>query len=227
MKIMEQIKKVSVKHWAVCLAAVVLLIVLLIVLLMLPRQVADAANLGPLSRKPRYGVQEPRAWGQGQISLADAPIAMDGYQIYRYKLDEKLLEQYIAMLQKNGFTLVGEHHQSSLLGSYQSYGLVCDAATEVPTKKMMYTDTQCHVCIWKENSKWRIEVVDDITLWDMGARCDGTQGDILPAGTSLGESLKWGMGQYQTGTPCIKLPINCTHISFIIYNKCCSRVSYP
>lgn len=144
MKVVERFKRISPKQWVILLAA----LVLLIGLLLLPKYVAEAVDLEPYGRQPRYGVQELRAWGQGQISLADEPIAMSGYRIYRYKLDEKLLEQYIAMLQKNGFTLVGEHHQSSFLGSYQSYGLVCDGAQEVPTKGMMYADTPCHINIW-------------------------------------------------------------------------------
>lgn len=195
MKGVELFKRISPKQWVILLAA----FVLLIGLLLRPKHMAEAVDLEPFTRQPRYGVQELRSWGQGQISLVDAPINMEGYRIYCYKLDEKLLQQYIAMLQQNGFTLAGEHHQSSFLGSYQSYGLICDAAGDVATKEMMYTDIQCHVNIWKESSKWRVEVVDGITLWDMGLRFDGSEASVLPSGGSLGAALKRAFGQYQTG----------------------------
>ena len=195
MKGVELFKRISPKQWVILLAA----FVLLIGLLLRPKHVAEAVDLEPFTRQPRYAVQELRSWGQGQISLADEPINMEGYRIYRYKLDEKLLQQYISMLQQNGFTLAGEHHQSSFLGSYQSYGLICDAAGDVATKEMMYTDIQCHVNIWKESSKWRVEVVDGITLWDMGLRFDGSEASVLPSGGSLGVALKRGFGQFKTG----------------------------
>lgn len=195
MKAMELLKKVSTKQWAILAAAAALLVGLL----MLPKNVAQAVDLEQYTRLPQYGVQELRTWGQGQISLADEPISMDGYKIYRYKLDQSLLEQYITMLQQNGFTLAGEHHQSSFLGSYQSYGLVCDEAGDVATTDMMYTDIQCHINIWKESSKWRVEVVDGITMWDLGLRLDGHEATLLPEEGSLGASLKRGSGQFKTG----------------------------
>ena len=195
MKLMEFLKKVSATYWAILVAA----LALLAGVLMLPQNVAQAVDLEPYSAAPQYAIQELRAWGQGQVSLADEPITMSGYKIYRYKLDQSLLEQYIAMLQENGFTLAGEHHQSSFLGSYQSYGLVCDEAEDVDTKDMMYTDVQCHINIWKENSKWRVEVMDGIALWDLGLRLDGSQAARLPEEGALGASLKRSFGQFATG----------------------------
>lgn len=195
MKAMEFLKKISAKFWAILVAA----LALLVGVLMLPKNVAQAVDLEPYSDVPQCAVQELRAWGQGQISLADEPISMSGYKIYRYKLDQSLLEQYIAMLCSSGFTLAGEHHQSSFLGSYQSYGLVCDEAGDVDTKDMMYTDVQCHINIWKESSKWRVEVVDGITLWDLGLRLDGSQAALLPEEGSLGASLKRSFGRFTTG----------------------------
>ena len=103
MKLMEFLKKVSATYWAILVAA----LALLAGVLMLPQNVAQAVDLEPYSAAPQYAIQELRAWGQGQVSLADEPITMSGYKIYRYKLDQSLLEQYIAMLQENGFTLAG------------------------------------------------------------------------------------------------------------------------
>ena len=42
-------------------------------------------------------------------------------------------------------------------------------------------------------------MVDGITLWDMGLRCDGSEASVLPSGGSLGAALKRAFGQYQTG----------------------------
>lgn len=138
---------------------------------------------------PQYGVQDLRSWGQGAVRLADEPLNMDGYRIYYYKLDTDVLEAYIAMLEQSGFTLVDEHHQSSFLGSYQAYGLICDQASDVATRGMMYTGTACHVNIWKDSSKWRIEVCDGLQLCDLGFRQDGTRVSVEPQGDSVGAGL--------------------------------------
>lgn len=163
------------------------------------KKLAAPIDLSTYTAQPQYPVQELRAWGQGQVRVSDEPLDMGGYRIYMYKLDTQVLEQYIAMLQQNGFTLVDEYHQSSFLGSYQAYGLRCDAAADVPTQEMMYTDTPCHINIWKADYKWRVEISDGLTMFDLGLRQDGSRAEILPRGQSLGAGLKRASGDaYQT-----------------------------
>ena len=139
---------------------------------------------------PAYGLQDPRAWGQGEVSMSDKPLQMDGYCTYKYKMSLQVLEEYIALLQGCGFTLVDEHHQSSFLGSYQAYGLLMEDAQEIKTKGLMYTGTLCHISIWKDGSKWWIEVCDGIDLTDLGLRRDGSVGNPVPQGDSVEAGLK-------------------------------------
>lgn len=170
--------------------ALVLAVLLGITLLGGPKTVAEAVDVEDLVQMPQYGVQDLRSWGQGEVSMADEPIQMSGYRIYIYRISTDMLKEYIAMMQENGFTLVGEHHQSSFLGSYQSYGLICNAASNVPTIEQMYSDKACHVNIWLSSNKWRVEVCDGLEMVDMGLRRDGSQGSFTPQGESLGAGLK-------------------------------------
>lgn len=166
-----------------------------------PKTVAEAIDPGSAVQLPQYGVQDLRSWGQGAVRLVDEPLNMDGYRIYYYKLDTDVLEAYIAMLEQNGFTLVDEHHQSSFLGSYQAYGLICDGAGDVATIDMMYSHTACHVNIWKDGSRWRIEVCDGLRLFDLGCRLDGTRVSVEPQGDSVGAGLTQTFGSaYYTTT---------------------------
>lgn len=195
MKILAFLKTLSPKIWMIGLAAVVLLVSLLV----LPaKTVAQPVDLSAYGQLPQYGAQELRAWGQGRVRLADEPLDMDGYRIFMYKLDTEILEEYIALLEQNGFTLVDEHHQSSFLGSYQAYGLICDAAGDVETRDMMYTDTPCHVSIWKADFKWRVEVCDGITLCDLGLRYDGSVEPVAPQGDSIGAGLRRSGSTFKT-----------------------------
>lgn len=154
-------------------AALVAFVILLCVLLGGNKNLVRSFEL-PEADLPTYGLQDPRAWGQGEVSLSDSPKQMDGYRIYKYKLSTQVLEEYIALLQGHGFTLVDEYHQSSFLGSYQSYGLLMEDAQDIKTKGLMYTDTPCHISIWKDDSKWWLEVCDGIDLTDLGLRRDGS-----------------------------------------------------
>ncbi len=195
MKILAFLKTLSPKIWMISLAAVVLLVSLLV----LPaKTVAQPVDLSAYEQLPQYGVQELRAWGQGRVRLADEPLDMDGYRIFMYKLDTEILEEYIVLLEQNGFTLVDEHHQSSFLGSYQAYGLICDAAGDVETRDMMYTDTPCHINIWKADHKWRVEVCDGITLCDLGLRYDGSVEPVTPQGDSIGAGLRRSGSTFKT-----------------------------
>ena len=191
MKILEFLKTASSKNLVIYIVVLTLLIGLLVTRTgSVGKNLAEPLDLEEYGKLPAYGVQDLRSWGQGEVRLTDEPLDMSSYRIYMYKLDTELLEEYIAMMEKNGFTLVDEHHQSSFIGSYQSYGLVCDAASDVPTMEMMYTDTPCHVNIWESNRKWRVEVCQGLEMLDMGLRRDGSVVSVLPQGESAGAGLK-------------------------------------
>ena len=172
-----------------CATAVVLAVVALIILFPKSTKVAKSVDISDFVENPKYAVQELRTWGQGSVSMPDSPVKMDNYSVYKYKLDGDVLEEYMAMLQDNGFTLVGEHHQSSFTGSYQSYGFICDKAKKADTLKLMYEDVQCHVSIWKDGTKWRVDVSDGIELCDTGIRRDGTKVSVEPKGESADKAL--------------------------------------
>lgn len=200
MKILEFLKSASPKNRIIYLVVVALFIGLLTIK---PGGGGGKALSGPLDleeygKLPTHAVQDLRAWGQGEVRLSDEPLNMSGYRLYKYRLGQDVLVEYVSMMQANGFTLAGEHHQTSYLGSYQSYGLICDGAADIPTIELMYADTPCHINIWKSGSEWWVEVADGITLCDMGLRRDGTVASILPQGESVAAGLRRISGGYKT-----------------------------
>jgi hypothetical protein len=199
MNILEFLKSASPKTWLIfLLAAAVLIGVASVGTHSGGGKTAGAVDLEEYAQLPDYPVQDLRIWGQGEVRMSDEPLNMTGYRLYKYKLSREVLEEYIAMMQSNGFTLVGSHSDSSFLGSYQSYGLMCDGATDIPTIQQMYTDTPCHVNIWKSDSKWWVEVADGVALCDMGLRRDGSVESILPQGESVAAGLRRISGGYKT-----------------------------
>lgn len=199
MEILKFLEKITPKQKKIIAVSALVALVLIGWLALRPKTVAQPVDLSDFGQLPPYGVQDLGSWGQGEVRLEDEPLEMDGYCIFMYKLDTDVLEEYIAMLEQNGFTLVGEHHQSSFLGSYHSYGLICDAASDVETRDLMYTDTPCHVSIWKADRKWRVEICDGLTMLDLGLRRDGTTATVLPQGESVGAGLRRNAsGTYKT-----------------------------
>lgn len=200
MNILEFLKSASPKNRVVYLAVVALFIGLLS---LKPgagggKSLSGSLDLEEYGKLPAYAVQDLRAWGQGEVRLADEPVDMSGYHLYKYRISQEVLEEYIAMMQSHGFTLVGENHESSFLGSYQSYGLLCDNASDIPTIELMYTDTPCHINIWKSDREWWVNVADGIALCDMGLRRDGSVASILPQGESVAAGLRRISGGYKT-----------------------------
>lgn len=187
MELLKLLNNLRPKEKKIILAAVVLL---LCFAFMGNKTVVKSVDLSEQFRLPENGVQDPRAWGQGEISMSEGPTKMEGYCIYKYKMSTQLLEEYIAVLEANGFTLVDEYHQSSFLGSYQSYGLLMKDAQDIQTKGLMYTDTPCHISIWLDGNKWWVEVCDGVVLTDLGLRRDGSTGDPMPQGRSVESGLK-------------------------------------
>jgi hypothetical protein len=199
MKILGLLEELSQKKRMICLVGVALAAVLLFgVICSGNKTVAKPINLEEFGQLPAYPVQEVRAWGQGEVRLSDEPRNMEGYRLYKYRMSQDVLEDYLALLQEEGYALVGEHHQTSFLGSYQSYGLLRTDATDIPTIDLMYEDIPCHVNIWKCDNEWWVEVADGLTLCDMGLRREGTETSILPQGESVAAGLKQIRKGYET-----------------------------
>ena len=198
MDILKFLKTASPKTWLIFLVAAGLLFGLATLGRNSGGGRADAVNLEEFEQLPAYPVQELRIWGQGEVRVSDDPVNMSGYRLYKYRVNREVLEEYIAMMQTQGFALVGEYHDSSFLGSYQSYGLLCDSAADIPTIEQMYTDTPCHVNIWKSDSEWWVEVADGMDLCDTGRRRGGSVASILPQGESVAAGLRRISGGYKT-----------------------------
>lgn len=148
---------------------------------------------------PKNSLQDLRTWGQGEINLKDKPIDLKDYWVYKYKVSKDLLEEYIEMMEDNGFTLVNTHVQKSFSRSYRSYGLICDSASNVPTISQMYSKNACHVSIWQDGTEWRVDVAKGITVDDFGIRRDGSIASTQPQGASVNASVqKKSGGSYQT-----------------------------
>ena len=63
-------------------AALVAFVILLCVIFGGNKNLVRSFEL-PESAPPAYGLQDPRAWGQGEVSLSDTPLQMDGYCTYK------------------------------------------------------------------------------------------------------------------------------------------------
>ena len=92
-KLLEIFKNLRPKEKKILLAA----IALLLAFLMLPssKTVAKPVEISKQFHLPEIAIQDPRAWGQGEVSLSDSPMQMEGYYLYKYKMSTQLLEEYI------------------------------------------------------------------------------------------------------------------------------------
>jgi len=148
---------------------------------------------------PKNGLQELRAWGQGEINAKDKPIDLGDYWVYRYKVSQDVLEEYIDMMEDHGFTLVNTYEQKSFRRTYRSYGLSCDSASNVSTISQMYSKNACHVNIWQDGTEWRVDVAKGIQVDDFGIRKDGSIASTQPQGASVNAGIqKKSNGSYQT-----------------------------
>ena len=138
-------------------------------------------------------------WADGAATYDDEPGELGGNQVLEYRTDREVIDDYIDMLQNNGFTLVDEYDEFVEL---HAWGLTCDAAPQARTLEMMFTDTPCHVSIhWTDSSRrgFTMYVSPDIQVCDTGLRKDGSVADITPQGLSAGAGLiQVGDSTYQT-----------------------------
>ena len=151
-------------------------------------------DMSQFTQMPQYTFQDLRTWGQGEVTMPDIPTDQDGFVAYHYKLKQNVLEEYIAMMEQNGYALVGKYSRGSMLGSFKSYGLICNEASDIETISQMYSKDKCHVSIWQDGSEWRVDVADGIDIFDIGLRRDGSIGNTMPKGESVAVGLKQKSG---------------------------------
>ena len=129
-----------------------------------------------------------------------------GTDYYKFSsLADSAIEDYIAMLEARGFTLVEYFSESySSGGSYRSWGLIHEDEPDWKTFRQQFADGDCHICIWKSRSSYgtnsnRISWSPDITMCDLGLRSDGTTAPLTPQGPSAEAGLlKLSDGSFQT-----------------------------
>lgn len=161
--------------------------------------VASSVDLAAMFELPDNVLPNLYDWSQGEASYDGEPSELDGNQVLYYWTEMDIVKEYVAMLQKNGYTLVDEYDEFS---GIHSWGLICNEASSAGMLEMMFTDTPCHVSIhWTDSSrhKFTMYVSPDIQVRDTGVRRDGSVADILPQGVSAGAGLvRLADGSYQT-----------------------------
>lgn len=148
---------------------------------------------------PKYAVPELDAWSGG-IARRDRMIAKTETFV-NYDVSTEVVEEYVRMLQANGFTLVDEYY-FSYRDTFRAWALTCDAVPDAETIKMQYEDTACHVSIWTadaDNKRYRIDISPSLQFCDTGLRMDGTVAQLTISGPSAGAGLlRMPDGSYQT-----------------------------
>jgi len=160
-----------------------------------PVLVADELDFSVYSTPSANAVPDLLYWSNGGASYDDAPAPKDTIQIYKYRSSMAVVEDYVAMLCENGYTLVDQYSIKDL----HSWGLVSDTV-EAPTMGMMYTDTPCHLSIWTNGEKkFRMDVPYEFEVCDTGSRRDSGDADLSPQGPSAAAGLiRLPDGSYQT-----------------------------
>ena len=165
-----------------------------------PELVSEAIQVENVIEVPKNAVPELAAWSD-LTAFSDKVITKSDKTV-KYNLlgGVEIIEEYIAMLEANGFTLVDEYY-FSYKATFRSYALVCDAVPDAEPIKMQYEDTECHVTIWmaEDEDEYSINISPSLQFFDTGVRRDGTKADEVIAGPSAGAALlRVDEGSYQT-----------------------------
>lgn len=119
-----------------------------------------------------------------------------------YTAKKEIVEEYIAMLCKNGYSIVDEQSASSWLNGYHFWGLKCDAIPITGNITMIGSDTPCHISIsWTKSSssQFTFQISDEIIVQDIGLRRSDNPVSIIPSAPSAGAGLlRLSDGSYQT-----------------------------
>lgn len=160
--------------------------------------VAQPLDLDTLFAAPDNAVQDFHYWTDKEFPYESNPSRDKGPQVHHYVLDAQAMAEYAQMLQENGFTLVKYHNQSD---KFVEWSLASDRCPDAATITSVYSQTECHVNIWRSdnNRKFRVDVSEDLRVCDIGLRRDGVTADVKPQGQSAGAGLiRLADGSYQT-----------------------------
>ncbi len=147
---------------------------------------------------PGNAVPDLRHWSEGAAEpdrLVDKTTTCCNYEVD----DHAVIEEYIAMLQSNGFTLVDEYY-FSYKDTFMSWGFTCDTAPDAEMIEMQFEGTPCHVSIYSaDEGEYRIDISPDLQLCDTGIRRSGAAEQNSIAGPSACAGLlRMPDGSYQT-----------------------------
>ena len=78
---------------------IIIIALLLGFILLRPSTVTKKINISDYVDVPKYGIQDLRTLGQGEVSMSDSPIFQSDKMVYQYKLDDTILKEYIDMLE--------------------------------------------------------------------------------------------------------------------------------
>ena len=163
--------------------------------------VSSAIQVENTINAPKNAVPELAAWSNHTAS-SDRVITKSEKNVnYTVPTGLETIEEYIEMLQENGFTMVDEYYFSYKNKTFRSWAFTCDASPDAETIKMQYENTPCHVCIWmsEDDDEYRIGISPSLQFFDTGVRRNGGVNNEVIAGPSAGAALlRVGAGRYQT-----------------------------
>ena len=165
-----------------------------------PELVSEAIQVEKEIEAPKNAVPELAAWSQLTAFSDEVITQSDKTAKYDLLGGVEIIEEYIAMLEENGFTLVDEYY-FSYKETFRSFALVSNAVPDAELIKMQYEDTDCHVTIWmaEDEDEYTINISPSLQFFDTGVRRGGTKADEVVAGPSAGAALlRVAEGSYQT-----------------------------
>ena len=165
-----------------------------------PEVVSGTIQVENVIEVPKNAVPELAAWSNLTAFSDEVITKSEKHMDYKLLGGVEIIEEYIAMLEANGFTLVDEYY-FSYKETFRSFALVCDAMPEAEFIKMQYEDTDCHVTIWmaEDEDEYSINISPSLQFFDIGVRRDGTKVNEVIAGPSAGAALlRVDEGSYQT-----------------------------
>lgn len=165
-----------------------------------PELVSEAIQVENVIEVPKNAVPELAAWSN--LTAFSDKVITKSDKTAKYDLLDgvKIIEEYVAMLEANGFTLVDEYY-FSYKETFRSYALVSTAVPDAEPIKMQYEDTDCHVTIWmaEDQDEYTINISPSLQFFDTGVRRGGTKANEVIAGPSAGAALlRVDEGSYQT-----------------------------
>lgn len=165
-----------------------------------PVTLVGEVDLSYFNSIPANAVPDMYYWADGRVTYKSEPNEK-GNGIYNYVAEEAVANNYIKLLQSNGFTQVDSYYFEYKGESYASWGFNCNAVPDAEKIKLQYKDSLCHLSLYyaEKPGKYVLTVSEDLVVCDTGVRYDGSVADLSPKGPSAGAGLvQLSDGSYQT-----------------------------